>query len=536
MDPANEVPTSATVPVRRGQQPPRSEEPTKNTGEPGNPPPPADPTKEVRIDGPELATVPGRRGQPPRPAMEPAPPVPPVAGQTPVSNVPSPQLMSTPESATVSVRGGSASPLDLTVGPKARAASSEAPELQTVSVRNPSSTSAPLVPELSPLPALKPLDLPPEINDSPEEMHVMSMQRIRELRAAAAQEPVAPAAPPPDPLCPRCQTKLISPTTLGLCPKCGYCRSLEENKLKVTKPAVKKRRFSLFGFVEFCELLIGLPSWFWILVLGFGVVTGLSVAVAWYVPAESPWRSSWSTLQLVTGVTALILAQFWALVLVAPHAERVSPKDLFFLSANLWGLTWRRLPETRRPIWLACWGLGLAGYALFLIGGVSEQLPNLSSREERVVDRELHESVSRASPQQAENVRRSAAQEIVASPGPPPLPAPVATVKDDRPTVTCRVIGYRPREDGSPGTLVLEIWRNGKLSYAGEVAQGVGADEDLGKHLVPLKRQLPTVPDRKAIWVEPQYCDVHHSGFDDKGHLKAPRFKGWGKAPEKGGE
>ena len=80
------------------------------------------------------------------------------------------------------------------------------------------------------------------------------------------------------------------------------------------------------------------------------------------------------------------------------------------------------------------------------------------------------------------------------------------------------------------------IWRDGKLSYAGEVAQGVEANEDYEKRLVPSKRQVPTVPEGKAIWVEPQYCDVYHSGFDDKGHLKAPRFKGWGKAPEKGGE
>jgi hypothetical protein len=59
------------------------------------------------------------------------------------------------------------------------------------------------------------------------------------------------------------------------------------------------------------------------------------------------------------------------------------------------------------------------------------------------------------------------------------------------------------------------------------------ANEGFTKRLVPLKRQVPTVPQGKAVWVEPQYCDVQYSGFDDKGHLKSPRFKGWGKAPEK---
>src|SRR5947209_18438152 len=33
--------------------------------------------------------------------------------------------------------------------------------------------------------------------------------------------------------CPKCQGPLVSPETLGWCQKCGYCRSLEEDKARV---------------------------------------------------------------------------------------------------------------------------------------------------------------------------------------------------------------------------------------------------------------------------------------------------------------
>ena len=78
-------------------------------------------------------------------------------------------------------------------------------------------------------------------------------------------------------------------------------------------------------------------------------------------------RRGWALGQFLLGMAALFSAQVWGLALVAQREEKIGLWDLLMLSGRLWAALFRRLPESRWPIWLASWGLVLlAGDALML--------------------------------------------------------------------------------------------------------------------------------------------------------------------------
>src|SRR5439155_25857678 len=121
----------------------------------------------------------------------------------------------------------------------------------------------------------------------------------------ATAEPSVPSVEPPPVAspCPRCNGPLTNPEGLGWCPKCGYCRSLEEdaNKAALAAPPAA-RRPSALGFVEFFEVLGKLPSWLWPLLGGIVGVVVLSFAADFVLPNESLSRALWSAIQLILGL------------------------------------------------------------------------------------------------------------------------------------------------------------------------------------------------------------------------------------------
>src|SRR5438128_8797477 len=91
-------------------------------------------------------------------------------------------------------------------------------------------------------------------------------------------------------ICPRCQSKLTNPEGLGWCSRCGYCRSLEEEKpvaapLPTEQPATSKKPSAL-GALEFVEAVKVLPDWLWPLLGGVGGVMAASIVTDQYLPEE----------------------------------------------------------------------------------------------------------------------------------------------------------------------------------------------------------------------------------------------------------
>lgn len=171
--------------------------------------------------------------------------------------------------------------------------------------------------------------------------------------------------------CPRCGQKLIDPAGMGWCSKCGFCRSLEDDRAKVPlqKPDTHptKPRGDMGNFL----LLFGMiPRWAWVLLGGMVLMVAATLGPSWQLPKNSFDRAIYCTLQIVIGLLLILAAQFYALIRLAPMDEKLGFKDIF-LPLRLWSLVFQGLPRLRGAMWTAGWGLTLILAALFLVGGLS---------------------------------------------------------------------------------------------------------------------------------------------------------------------
>jgi hypothetical protein len=212
--------------------------------------------------------------------------------------------------------------------------------------------------------------------------------------APAAKVPKPPPLPPPlpatamppplpdddavalggdEPVCPRCRGKLISPESLGWCQKCGYCRSLEEDKARVAleRPAEQRRpvpsRFELLYYIA------RLPGWVWVLCCGVVAIVLFTYPPSRRLEPDCLERAIWCTAQLLGGLLLLWGTQFWTLLLVADKDDKLNAMDVF-LTGRLWGVAVRQLPLTRWPICIAVWAVTLMVTALVFLGGLDHWL------------------------------------------------------------------------------------------------------------------------------------------------------------------
>jgi hypothetical protein len=351
--------------------------------------------------------------------------------------------------------------------------------------------------------------------------------------SAPTAEPV-PVAPP----CPRCGGKLTNPESLGWCPSCGYCRSLEEDaKQAALATAPTNRQPSTLGVVEFVEMLAKLPRWLWVLLGGSSIIAVSSVAANFMLPDDSLARALWSTIHVGAGLVGLFVAQVWAFLLSAPQTDHLSSKDMI-LSARLWSITFRRLPETRRQVWLGGWSMAAMLSGIFIVGGFSYWYQFYKPK--KLAEKSLIEALANAARGKGKNKSLEEAVEDFANSQDLTKKKDDAkkdkdTKEDKRPTQQCVIIGYlvdtdqKLRKDVITG-LVLATVLDGQLRFAGVVRRGFDArnSDELLKRLAPLVQKQPFISGLNvpAVWVKPQvFCEVRQSGFDRDGRLMNPAFK-----------
>jgi hypothetical protein len=187
---------------------------------------------------------------------------------------------------------------------------------------------------------------------------------------AAPAESADIAAPADPALCPRCGGKLSNPDGLGWCPGCGYCRSLEEEGQTVAAvpaPSAPKQP-SLLGAAEFGLVLQLAPAWLWPLLGGMAVVAAISVAVDYQLAETCLVRAVWSAVQMLLSLVGLVFAQLWTVLLIAADEEKLGARDVL-PSIRLWKAGLRRLPMTRKPVWLGAWCLTGLLCGLLVVGG-----------------------------------------------------------------------------------------------------------------------------------------------------------------------
>jgi len=99
-----------------------------------------------------------------------------------------------------------------------------------------------------------------------------TIEETQPLRKRAEPSPAAeskPAVAAEVRRCPRCEARLIDPSGFGLCPQCGYCRSLEEGQ---GKASARDGR----GWLADIQFV---PRWSWVLLAGTMIVAALAVAL-----------------------------------------------------------------------------------------------------------------------------------------------------------------------------------------------------------------------------------------------------------------
>jgi hypothetical protein len=173
--------------------------------------------------------------------------------------------------------------------------------------------------------------------------------------------------PAPDPAseCPRCRVKLLNPAGLGLCPNCGYSRSIGQRPL--VRPV---RLYSPLGVLELARCATSAPAWFFVLVGGMVAVLLSSLAVHRILPPTGFDRAAWSATQLGSGLLIILLAQWWALLKVAPTDDSLSALDVFAVSLRLWERAFGMMPATRWPVYLAFWGATAVASSFAITGGL----------------------------------------------------------------------------------------------------------------------------------------------------------------------
>jgi hypothetical protein len=219
----------------------------------------------------------------------------------------------------------------------------------------------------------------------------------------------------------------------------------------------------------------------------------------------------------------LIAAQLWAVLLIGAREEGLGARDVL-LPGRQWRAAFRRLPATRKPIWLAGWSLTGLVCAMLVVGGFGYWLEAVKAKRLRQVVDALSRLESPDPPARTPDIAGAL------KPGIEPL-APLVKPPDDRREVTqCVVIGYRTNGTRVTG-LVLATISGDQLKYVGVVREGLDADAASA-----LLTRLARIPRDDSIirglrvadveWVRPQvFCEVKHAGTDKAGHLERAAIK-----------
>jgi hypothetical protein len=277
------------------------------------------------------------------------------------------------------------------------------------------------------------------------------------------------------------------------------------------------------------HIVAKLPKWIWVLLGGIGVIAATSLTAHLLLARECFPRALWSTIELGLGLIVLIVAQAWALTVIAPDDDKLGPKDVFF-STRLWLLTFRRLPETRRQVWMGGWATAAIACAVFLVGGFSYWYQYYKPK--KIVQKNLISAAAGLAKGKEKAASLTEAVEALADSQDLTKKDPKADAEkskeDRRPTVQCAVIGYLVEGDDFAG-LALATLDSDRMKYAGVVTRGFSPEvgKELWDRLKKLEQPNPVFPNLRlsAIWVRPEvFVEVHQSGWDKEGLLLNPNF------------
>jgi hypothetical protein len=341
---------------------------------------------------------------------------------------------------------------------------------------------------------------------------------------------------------------LTDPQGIGLCPRCGFCRTLAVEGVAVLASAGQKTNWepTVRGLRHALRVA---PAALLIVCVALVAVVPLAYSADLRLAPGSRERAVWSAWNLLAGVLLVGAGQAWAINLLMEMKERVSWSDLAS-PFQVWGLTLRRLPATAWQVGLGSSGALTILAAVVWVGGLSywfRLLPSADDAEPaaarradsseetemarvtRVLGWTLQSAAAnRPTPESAPEESRAPVgrRSAVAASGPQ---APAVAAGDGRPTERCVVVGFLPASEGLEPGLVMATLRQGQLTFAGVVRKGLDKKPELLDRLSKISSSRPLIEGIKlnAVWVRPEmFCEVHQSGTDAKGEMVDPNLKG----------
>jgi hypothetical protein len=265
-----------------------------------------------------------------------------------------------------------------------------------------------------------------------------------------------------------------------------------------------------------------IPSWGWFLIVGVCCVPALSLIADHYLPENSRVRAIWSTIEVVGGLLAFLIAGVVASTRFGPMHESLGLTDML-LPDRVWVLAIKRLPATRWHVCTGAWSAMAVLCGIFCVGGLTYWLPSKKSPPKpanvpfaaRTKDKSSEDEEKMAPAEKPDKPKTEETEET-------PLPKKTVT--------KCVIVGYTTK-DGELDGLVVATVEDDELSYAGIVpaSKDPAVRKDLLSRFGALKVDTPVFPDLEveAIWLQQRlFCKVESAGVDEDQVLKEPEFKG----------
>jgi hypothetical protein len=263
-----------------------------------------------------------------------------------------------------------------------------------------------------------------------------------------------------------------------------------------------------------------IPPWGWFLIVGLCCVVALSLFANYILPENSRGRAIWSTIEVVGGLLAFLIAGVAGTTRLGPMHESLGLMDML-LPDRVWALVIKKLPDTRWHVCTGAWSAMAVLCGILCVGGMTYWLPGKISPP-----KPAKVSFARIKDKDEGKMDEPAAEK-------PDKPTTEETEETPRPQKTltkCVIVGYTTK-DGELDGLIVATVQDDELSYAGIVpaSKDPAVRNDLLSRFGSLKVDTPVFPDLevKAIWVQPRlFCQVESAGVDEDEVLKEPEFKG----------
>ena|GEM_PF-1904112 len=328
------------------------------------------------------------------------------------------------------------------------------------------------------------------------------------------------------PPCPKCNGPMAIVSGWNWCQRCGHREEGQApDPVIALNPSSTRRSRSGAPSSELALAFRLIPSWGWCLIVGLVCVFTLSLIADYKLAENSRLRAICSTIEVVGGLLAFLIAGVAASTRFGPMHGSLSLTD-WLLPDRLWVLVIRSLPATRWHVCTGAWSAMAVLCGFFCVGGLTYWLPSKMSPPKPAKVHFARPSDNSSEDQWKTDDQDPSAEKL-------DKPTTEATEAPPRPkqTVTkCVIVGYTTK-DGELDALVVATVQDDELSYAGIVPASKDPEvrKDLLSRFGSLKVDTPVFPDLevKAIWVQPRlFCKVESAGVDEDEVLKEPKFKG----------